>query len=218
MKNMLTRTLSVTLLASVAALLAACSKDPKKPGYEYMPDMYRSPSYETNSPNPVFKNGMTSQKPVEGTIPMGYVHYPYANTQEGYEAAGREWMMPANMKTPENLTEGKRLYEAYCSHCHGLTGQADGGVIAKGYPPPPSYSTGKSSRGGDMKDLSDGKIYHTLQYGLNLMGSHASQLSIDERWKIVMYVHELQNAGQTAAASTDSTATASEPAKTDKKM
>jgi hypothetical protein len=25
-----------------------------------------------------------------------------------------------------------------------------------------------------------------------LMGSHASQLSPDERWKVVMYVHELQ--------------------------
>jgi cytochrome c len=127
-------------------------------------------------------------------------------------------MMPAALNTPENLTEGKRLYEAYCSHCHGLTGQADGGVIAKGFPPPPSYTTGKSSRGGDMKDLTDGKIYHTLQYGLNLMGSHASQLSIDERWKIIMFVHELQKAGQPAEATADSTGAKSNAAKSDKKM
>jgi len=26
------------------------------------------------------------------------------------------------------------------------------------------------------------------------MGSYASQLSPEERWKVVMYVHELQNA------------------------
>ena len=43
-----------------------------------------------------------------------------------------------------------------------------------------------------MKDLSDGKIYHTIYYGVGLMGSHASQLSPDERWKVVMYVRELQ--------------------------
>ncbi len=218
MKNMFTRTFSVTLLASVVALLSACNNDTKKPGYEYMPDMYRSPSYETNSPNPVFKNGMTSQKPVAGTIPVGYVHYPYPNTPEGYETASREWIMPATLNTPENLTEGKRLYEAYCSHCHGLTGQADGGVITRGFPPPPSYTTGKSSRGGDMKDLTDGKIYHTIQYGLNLMGSHASQLTVDERWRIIMYVHELQKAGQPAEATADSTGTKSEAPKSDKKM
>ena len=61
------------------------------------------------------------------------------------------------------------------------------------FPPPPSYSTGTSSRGGAMKDLTDGKIYHTITYGINLMGAHASQISPEERWKIVLYVHELQN-------------------------
>ena len=60
------------------------------------------------------------------------------------------------------------------------------------FPAPPSYSTGQSSRGGAMKDLSDGKIYHTITYGLNAMGSYASQLSPDERWKVVLYVHRLQ--------------------------
>jgi hypothetical protein len=68
-----------------------------------------------------------------------------------------------------------------------------------------------------MKDLTDGKIYHTITYGLNMMGSHASQLNPYERWKIVMYVHELQ-IGDTAAAPADSSAkaTASVPADTTK--
>ena len=43
-----------------------------------------------------------------------------------------------------------------------------------------------------MKDLTDGKIYHTITHGVNLMGPHKSQLSPEQRWKIVMYVHELQ--------------------------
>ena len=43
-----------------------------------------------------------------------------------------------------------------------------------------------------MKDLTDGKIFHTITYGVNLMGAHASQISPAERWKIVLYVHELQ--------------------------
>ncbi|MFM9008642.1 MAG: c-type cytochrome, partial [Bacteroidota bacterium] len=83
-------------------------------------------------------------------------------------------------------------------------GQGDGNLVAIGkFPPPPSYSAGNSSRGGSMKDLTDGKIYHTITYGINLMGAHASQINPEERWKIVMFVHKLQ--GQTLAiASADS--------------
>jgi hypothetical protein len=58
-----------------------------------------------------------------------------------------------------------------------------------------------------MRDLTDGKIYHTITYGINLMGSHASQVNPTERWKIVMYVHELAKAGSAPApAASDSTA------------
>ena len=40
------------------------------PGYEYMPDMYRSPSYETYSENPLFKNTESTQS----TARVGLVH------------------------------------------------------------------------------------------------------------------------------------------------
>ena len=49
----------------------------KHPGYEYMPDMYRSPSYETYSENPLFSNNSTARQPVEGTIPRGFVPFEY---------------------------------------------------------------------------------------------------------------------------------------------
>ena len=73
-----------------------------------------------------------------------------------------------------------------------MSGQGDGLVVAHGFPAPPSYSKGQSSRGGAMKDLTDGKIYHTITYGVNAMGSYASQLAPEERWKVIMYVHHLQ--------------------------
>jgi Cytochrome C oxidase, cbb3-type, subunit III len=93
-------------------------------------------------------------------------------------------------------------------HCHGETGNGDGQLIGTGkFPPPPSYSSGVSSRGGNMRDLTDGKIYHTITYGINLMGPHASQVNPAERWKITMYVHELAKAGAAPApAASDSTA------------
>jgi mono/diheme cytochrome c family protein len=190
-------------------LLASCSDDPKHPGYEYMPDMYRSPSYETYSPNPVFRDSMTAQQPVAGTIARGKSYpYRYPNTTEGYEQAGKELKNPLE-KSEVNMAEGQRLYGHYCVHCHGEKGLGDGTIPAGGkFPPPPSYS-------GPLKDLPEGKMYHTVTYGKNLMGSHASQLDPQQRWKIVMYIQTLQKVeGGTATASADSSA--KKPAKGNK--
>ena len=64
-----------------------------------------------------------------------------------------------------------------------------------------------------MKDLTDGKIYHTITYGVNLMGSHASQLNPTERWKVVQYIHELQHDGESTTATADSTKATTDPTK-----
>lgn len=196
--------------AAITTVIASCSKDNKKPGLEYMPDMYRSPSYEVYSGNPNFKDSLTLQHPVAGTLPRGYEFFPYPASNEGYEAAGKDLKNPF-AETKENLAEGKRLFSIFCMHCHGEGGQADGSLIATGkFPPPPNYTTGKSSRGGDMKDLTDGKIFHTITYGINLMGSHASQVNPTERWKIVMYVRSIMKGtpADNTAMTKDSTATA----------
>jgi len=179
----------------IIAFMAACNDDSKNPGYEYMPDMYRSPSYETYSSNPNFSDSMTARVPVKGTIPRGenYNPYPYPNTPEGYEAAGRDLKNPLE-KSQVNLDEGKRLFTNYCIHCHGPEGKGDGTIVANGkFPAPPSYS-------GQLKDLPEGKMFHTITYGKNLMGSHASQVNQTERWKIIMYIQTLQKLGGTQAA------------------
>jgi mono/diheme cytochrome c family protein len=173
-----------------------------------MPDMYRSPSYETNSSNPLFKDSMTERQPVEGTIARGdalysdfdRLPYPYANNNDGYEAAGKELHNPLE-KTDVNMAEGKRLYENYCIHCHGATGQGDGPVVQRNGPKPPAYNSDQ------LKDLPEGKMFHTTEFGKNMMGSHASQLLASQRWKIIMYVQTLQKSGQATAAMADSTKT-----------
>ena len=45
-----------------------------------------------------------------------------------------------------------------------------------------------------MKDLPVGRMFHSITYGLNYMGSHASQLTAEDRWKVILYVQTLQNA------------------------
>lgn len=201
MKSALNKMITICY-AGTMVFLVSCEHDQTQLKSEFMPDMYRSPSYETYSGNPVFADSITAQKPVTGSIPRGYTFFHYPNSLEGYEASGRDMLNPTE-NTAANLEEGKRLYGIYCMQCHGETGNGDGSLIATGkFPPPPSYSSGNSSRGGLMKDLTDGKIYHTITYGVNLMGSHASQVNPEERWKIIRYIHELQKGDGTQAPDT----------------
>lgn len=202
-------------LAFVLVLVgSACSEDKNHPGYEFMPNMYRSAGYETYSESSVTSNGMSAMTPVEGTIPRGFVPYEFGGSIEEYERAGAEMVMPAELITEEALAEGKELYIMFCMHCHGPKGAGDGVIIKnENFPAPPSYADGNSSRGGAMSDLSVGKIYHTIMYGLNMMGSHASQLTEEERWKIVLYVQELQGKNVLGAPEeTEETETADEEA------
>ena len=163
------------------------------PGYEYMPNMYRSSSYETYSVNPNFSDSMTARQPVTGTIPRGFIPFEYETTLEDYLLAGEELVNPLE-KNEINTTNGEVLYGMFCAHCHGDNGNGQGSINHPLYSAVPSYSDDLLIRrsGTTMKNLSDGHMYHTITYGFNAMGPHASQINAQERWQIIMYVNELK--------------------------
>lgn len=203
MSQSMKKIVSIIISFAAVAQLASCTNDdPKKPGFEYMPNMYRSPSYETYSSNPLFADSSTARQPVAGTVARGdntyndydRLPYPFPNTPEGYEAAGTGFHSPL-MKNDTTLAEGKTLYTNFCSHCHGAAGKGDGAVALNNGPVPPAYDSET------IKNLPEGKMFHSITWGKNMMGSHASQVTPTQRWKIIMYVQTLQHpAGQTASA------------------
>lgn len=189
-KNLSTRLVSLMLFGVIT--ISSCGEK-RNPNAEFARNMYDPIAYNPDQENPNFADGKTAQNPPHGTIPIGREKYSFANTAEGYLMASAKLVNPLQANEV-NLAEGKSLYLSMCSHCHGINGNGDGAIVEAGkFPPPPSYAKGVSSRGGKMQDLTDGKIYHSIVYGLNLMGPHASQLSPNDIWQIVMYVHELQN-------------------------
>ncbi len=202
---------STLLLFFAALVLSSCVKRDQSPGFEYMPDMYRSPAIEVyvdygevrDTLRPELMQRMSARQPVEGTVPMSAdamndMPYPYANTQEGYEMAGAQLRSPL-AQSKKIIDEGTQIYANFCVHCHGAEGQGNGAVVEiGGHPAPQAYN-------GPLKNLPEGKMFHTLTYGKGNMGSHASQLTKLERWKVVAYVKTLQKLGEDAAAS-DSTA------------
>lgn len=171
-------------------LITACSK-PESPGIEYAPDMYHSLAYDPLSqkdPNTLTKDKKNMIEPVSHTIARGHLMYQYAlkNTPEDYELAGTSVKNPLQVNE-ENIAAGKVLFTNYCQVCHGENGMADGPIVAAGkFPPPPAYNSPK------LKELPEGKMFHSITYGKNLMGSYASQLNPEERWKVIMFVQTLQ--------------------------
>jgi mono/diheme cytochrome c family protein len=195
-----------SIAVAVSALFGSCTKSADSPGYEYMPDLYRSPSTETNGikywSDSSLVNGrwvasdtirMGNMLPPVGTIPVGFTPFPYANDTTGDKLASLYWNNPLVHSTALE-EEGKVLYERFCVYCHGPKGEADGKLVVeeKFTATPPTYSS--LYKNGKM---SDGHIYHVITYGKGNMGSHASQLTPEERWKVVAYVERLARGGST---------------------
>ncbi|SDC51331.1 c-type cytochrome [Pedobacter soli] len=180
------------LAIAFAATFSAC-RDKRSTGLEYARNMYDPIAYNPDQPNKNFKDGKTAQLPPAHTKPVGFTEYDeFPNTLEGYQAAGVSMVNPLPVDTV-NLAQGKHLFDVFCSPCHGTKGDGQGHLVKiEKFNGVPSYFAGSSSRGGEMKALTAGKIYHTITYGVNNMGSHASQISPTDRWKVVMYVQELQ--------------------------
>lgn len=193
-------------------LMVSCGKDPRSTGIEYAPNMYHSAAFDpftqiadNRLDTNYSKDGKILQELPYGVIAIdGSAPYPYTASTSGYDSADKFLFNPLTAGK-ENMDKGKLLYDRFCGICHGEKGNGDGHLVKiDKFPPPPSYSTGNSSRGGAMKDLSQGKIYHTIMYGLNMMGSYASQLNETERWQVTMYVASLQGKDVLNTSGTDS--------------
>ncbi|WP_435578220.1 c-type cytochrome [Gilvibacter sp.] len=175
------RLLNLSLIFAAALSLVGCF-DESKPNYQYMPNMYEPVGYETYGEYEIFENEQEAMLPVDGTIPRGWMPYDYPNTLEGKEMASAELTNPHPV-TQENLDKGKELYDIYCAVCHGTKGDGQG-ILMKNevFLGIPSYAD---------RVVTDGNVYHVMMYGLNSMGSYASQTNELERWQITMHVRNL---------------------------
>jgi mono/diheme cytochrome c family protein len=175
----------ITLLVGISILVSSCH-DNSKPNYQYMPNMYEPVSYGTYSQADVFKGGKEGQLPAEGSINRGFEVYEYPDTPEALIA-----VKAANLKSAlgplseKDMTKAKGLYDIYCAICHGEAGDGQGKLVKQGkFLGVPNYKD---------REINEGSVFHVETYGLNLMGSHANQLSKHERWLVAAYVMDLKS-------------------------
>lgn len=201
-----------TLILSMAVVFIGC-KDKRDTGRAYMPDMAYSRAYEsyasrdssvfTTDPNDaghkIFYNNLSPA----GTVKRGEL-FPFnvPNDSNGLINLSAQVKNPLEPLTGKELEEAGRLFNINCAVCHGAKGEANGPLAAKV---------------GGVKNIitaspgySDGRLFFVMEYGQNNMGSYASQLSREQRWRIVQYIRTLE-----AKPATDSTATVKATVKTD---
>ncbi len=172
----------VKTLGCVVAVgaLTSCGGYKEKPPLDYIPHMADSYAVKAQHLGPM---GEPMRTPVEGTVPRDFQPYRYASDPE---AAGRSLKNPLP-KSREVLLRGQKMYDTYCIVCHGSRGDGSGTIVPK-FPRPPSLHSDK------VKTWSDGRIFHVITMGQNLMPSYASQVDAADRWAIIHYVRALQRA------------------------
>ena len=175
-------------------------------------DMQDQPKAITYRENTFFKDGAGSRPLVEGTVPRGYLrdnrefffgkklnasdfnteqHAQRQNSQPtGNSAtafADDVDSIPMQI-TKNDLDRGQERFNIYCSVCHGMTGYGDGIVARRGFnkPSPASYHQER------LQNAPVGHFFDVMTNGWGAMPSYASQVPVDDRWRIAAYIRALQ--------------------------
>jgi mono/diheme cytochrome c family protein len=174
---------ALTVLTVLAAL-PGCQADGDRPGFVVLPGMVDSGVVHAYDESPVTKNGEALMLPPEGSVPMGFTPFAYGAGPEEAQRAGRELGNPLEA-APANLARGKQVFETICFVCHGMKGEGDGPIIGR-FPNPPSLMAAHA------KSLPDGQIFHVITRGQGIMPSHAVQVLAEDRWRVILYLRQIQ--------------------------
>ena len=137
--------------------------------------------YIAQESSDIFESGSSMLVPVEGTVARGNLPYKF----KGQPDKAAELLVNPLVPTEENLVLGKTKYNIYCSPCHGFL--ADGkSRLNDNFPEPPTLHSNK------VRNWTDGRIYHVIMEGQNVMPSYSHQLSEKERWAVINYIRVLQ--------------------------
>lgn len=174
--------LGVSLGAALVIAAAGCARQKQETAMEYMPDMAYGPRVAAQHEDPLVAGRPVMRPPVAGTVPRGYTPYRYA-AADSLEAQ-RDLVNPLP-RTAETLARGQRVFQNTCIVCHGPEGDGQGFIVPL-YPQPPTLHSDK------VRNWPDGRIFHVITRGQNLMPSYASQILPEDRWAVIHYVRALQ--------------------------
>ncbi|NLX94970.1 MAG: DUF3341 domain-containing protein [Rhodopirellula sp.] len=154
-------------------------------------DMDVQPKYRAQAFSPIFPGGQASRPPVPGAVAKGEME---DNAALYLGRVGEKWVDEFPLRVSmEAVERGQRRFNVYCAPCHGLTGEGDGMVSQRAtqraeanWVPPLSLQAEP------VRAQPVGQLYGTVTNGIRTMPPYASQIPVEDRWAIVLYVKALQ--------------------------
>ena len=183
--------LLVLVLGGVLILMVAGRRGDlsRRPPIELFPDMDRQPKLRPQTGNDFFKDGLSSQLPVAGTIARGSA---YQDTPEntGKTPGSTNWVQTIPLPvTAQFMARGQERYNISCSPCHGAAGDGKGITTKFGMTVIADLHDVATRK---VPQQSDGELFNTISHGKGLMQGYAANVSREDRWAIVAYVRALQ--------------------------
>ncbi|MGB5660799.1 MAG: cytochrome c [Thermoanaerobaculia bacterium] len=165
---------AICVMLAVALTSGACRQD-----------MHDQAKYEPLEESSFFDNGMASRPLIEGTIAR---EMP---TQETAFHTGRtpndEFVTELPMELERALLDrGRSRFDAFCSLCHGQTGDGLGMIVRRGFKQPTSFHDQR------LRESPVGYYFDVMSNGFGQMSSYASQIPAQDRWAIAAYISALQ--------------------------
>jgi hypothetical protein len=130
--------------------------------------------------------------PLPNSAPINHTKYAFKQTE--YDSAVKRYTNPLLMND-FNIKRGKNRFQIFCVPCHNSDGKGKGLIITQpkltgseeGFPPPADLTRTSAIL------LSDGRLFHILSSGQNLMFPVNYKLDTNDRWAIICYIRFLQN-------------------------
>ncbi|MCA1734235.1 MAG: cytochrome c [Acidobacteria bacterium] len=193
---------NVALLIAVAGLVGVnltLRSAPAGRNIEIFPDMLESVPWDSFSANPQFTDGMTMRPRVEGTVQYGEPQFRFGKGVEEAVRAGSELVNPM-VPDEATLARGEALFMTYCEVCHGPAGMGDGPISGRaGFPAPPSFVVPEAK----SRAMRDGQIFHIATFGGENMVGYAAEIESEDRWRVVLWIRQLQQRSATSAGPTE---------------
>ncbi len=148
-------------------------------------EMYDQPRYETFEASEFFPDGLSARSLVAGTVPRGWAktdEHLYYGRVDGALAETFPFAMEE-----EEIRRGQDLYGVYCMPCHGGTGDANGMIVQRGMPQPPSFHSKRL-----REEVPVGHFFDVISRGYGAMYSYAHRIKPEDRWKVIGYIRALQ--------------------------
>jgi len=166
------------------------------PRLHLVQDMDFQEKFKPQATSPLFADGRAARPQIAGTLAQGDLHTDalFFTGKQGDKFAET---FPIPVDEPR-MRRGQEMFNVYCACCHGLSGAGDGMVSQRAFRrEEPKWVRPSNLSDEPIRKQPVGQIFDSITHGVRNMPAYGGQISVDDRWNVVLYLRALQRS-QTA--------------------